>query len=761
MSDNIMQESKTCFWQEIQNNTITIPQIQRDYAQGRVESNVVEIRNRILNNLHSAIKFTKSIDLDFVYGYKSDNKFIPLDGQQRLTTLFLIHWYLAKRTNDAEISKLEKFRYETRQSSTDFCRAILKEEIVFVSDDLKDWILDQQWFFHSWLKDPTINGMLTMIQAIHLKFKDEDYAQLWINLIQHSPITFNFLPIENFGLNDELYIKMNSRGKPLTRFENFKVWFEKKYPQNKEWQNKIDNEWTNLFWQYKSNNDSVSTTHRTMDDDFMRFLNGMVMFGLAQKGHKNDVLFFANNSEISLTKYEEKDLDIYSLNEVNKITRTLDWMVKHNSLMKETLKEINLWQEKSIFETFISDKLTYTERIRFYAIVFFVTKMDETDYDGIHLVQWIRVTRNLIENSVINSPETFIGAINAIDTISSNCLNIYDFLQNPENKVLFFLTSQIEEERLKVSLIKQDSNWETAFIKAENHELFRGNVGFLLLDKSETTLAKFKIESNTASSLFDKNGSIAEYKADYLLIRSTLAQSLISGNIKLLDNGENWRALLKRKDIQLGISKIISEIGLASAGYLSYLENIIKDFISKEILWKFQVIRNKILLGSDTSRFKFVKQYEEGYYLFNNENGNWINNDNQILLSNYRNELIDLVLNYSQEIQLNISNNWVVIKDSVTSKRFYRGYIILLNKNFGNYNLTLEFTSKKLIIGFRNEVKHMLETTETMNTPVQNYILSRVFEIPKTEEELIMCFENIKTELPLIEKMVTSKQVTT
>ena len=35
------------------------------------------------------------IELDFVYGSIIIDTFQPLDGQQRLTTLFLFHWYFA------------------------------------------------------------------------------------------------------------------------------------------------------------------------------------------------------------------------------------------------------------------------------------------------------------------------------------------------------------------------------------------------------------------------------------------------------------------------------------------------------------------------------------------------------------------------------------------------------------------------------------------------------------------------------------------
>ena len=37
---------------------------------------------------------------------------------------------------------------------------------------------------------------------------------------EHPAITFQLLDLENFGLSDDLYIKMNARGKPLTNFRN-------------------------------------------------------------------------------------------------------------------------------------------------------------------------------------------------------------------------------------------------------------------------------------------------------------------------------------------------------------------------------------------------------------------------------------------------------------------------------------------------------------------------------------------------------------
>jgi uncharacterized protein with ParB-like and HNH nuclease domain len=74
---------------------IEIPIIQRDYAQGREGKE--ELRKNFLKALFNAVKEDKPLELDFIYGSVKDDVLQPLDGQQRLTTLFLLHWYIAEK----------------------------------------------------------------------------------------------------------------------------------------------------------------------------------------------------------------------------------------------------------------------------------------------------------------------------------------------------------------------------------------------------------------------------------------------------------------------------------------------------------------------------------------------------------------------------------------------------------------------------------------------------------------------------------------
>ena len=79
--------------------SIIIPKVQRDYAYGRQEEKVQDVLDGMLTSIIEAVRDDSNNILDFVYGgtyvHKSDKKagLIPLDGQQRLTTLFLLHFY--------------------------------------------------------------------------------------------------------------------------------------------------------------------------------------------------------------------------------------------------------------------------------------------------------------------------------------------------------------------------------------------------------------------------------------------------------------------------------------------------------------------------------------------------------------------------------------------------------------------------------------------------------------------------------------------
>ena len=85
--DNQATARNLTLWELLTEYIIEIPIIQRDYAQGRKANST--IRNNILESFHKALTTDQKLELDFIYASKSGDVIQPLDGQQRLTTLFL------------------------------------------------------------------------------------------------------------------------------------------------------------------------------------------------------------------------------------------------------------------------------------------------------------------------------------------------------------------------------------------------------------------------------------------------------------------------------------------------------------------------------------------------------------------------------------------------------------------------------------------------------------------------------------------------
>lgn len=250
---------------------IEIPIIQRDYAQGRGSYAVARIRANFLDVLHDALTTGSPVSLDFVYGDVVSGTLRPLDGQQRLTTLFLLHWYLAWRSDRLDQEQgWKRFEYATRPSARRFC-ACLVESKPPSGANLRAWFEDQHWFLHTWQHDPSIQSMLVMIEAMHTRFADADCPATWARLVdpKQPAISFHLLPIEQMGLSEDLYIKMNSRGRPLTQFENFKARFEQVLEHScpdrvDEFAQKVDGAWADLLWPFRGSHDIV-------DDEFLRY----------------------------------------------------------------------------------------------------------------------------------------------------------------------------------------------------------------------------------------------------------------------------------------------------------------------------------------------------------------------------------------------------------------------------------------------------------------------------------------------------------
>lgn len=484
--------STTTLVELIEAYAVEIPIIQRDYVQGRKEA--MDVRNQFLGSIHQALtseRLQDPLDLDFVYGSVlrlPDSLFSVLDGQQRLTTLFLLHWYIATKEARAPIfrsafssQEKSKFTYKVRVSASEFFDALTLADGMMLDSNqetVSESIVDQPWFFLSWKSDPTVTSCLAMLDAIHGAFRDAD-GGLYARLIDKSAprIVFQYLELDSFGLSDELYIKMNARGKALSSFENFKAWFVSQLgqlPEGKDLEVKLDKEWTDAFWRISQD------TGAEFDDLYLRFFNLMAFYNACEisRGgydsmgeHAKDWLQRLRTHSGYLPSQDFEEFGSFSATNIRRLQVVLDYL-------SDNLSDLTVSQ--AFKEALTTDD--YVRQAKFFAFVKFIQVTgvsSQSDEFAKNMFRWNRVTNNLINNYRIDELSNFLLAIRGIAELVNHCDNIYGFLAE-SGSVSGFSKEQREEESRKARLILADDSWEALLYRYEAHDYFQGKISFLL-----------------------------------------------------------------------------------------------------------------------------------------------------------------------------------------------------------------------------------------------------------------------------------------
>jgi hypothetical protein len=592
------------FGQELNNgktiNGIEIPIIQRDYAQGRKTKEVSRIRERFINVLHKALTGDSldAVKLDFVYGNIEGGKLIPLDGQQRLTTLFLLHWYVAKRecVHEDQYTFLKKFTYKTRFSSQYFCDSLVECQPDFSSEILSEWIIDQNWFMYSWEKDPTVHAMLVMLDKIHEVFNNEENLWTKLNRPQTPPISFYFLPLEDMGLTDNLYIKMNSRGKPLTEFEHFKAEFEKiikgtSIELYKEFIKKVDVDWVDMLWKYRGDDNLI-------DDEFMRYYRFVT-----------EMLCFKQEIEIL-----DNDFDLAS-----RVYGSLNDNAEDN--LKFLFKSFDSWKELGLINTFfdsIFSKSSYEEdKVLIYSdttdlfllccndygitsgkrrqfslnntLLLFATLeylLNKETVTEVEFKERLRIIRNLVYNSQFEIRETRMQALlnDTRNIMTTGEIRV---------KTTGFNENQKNEEINKVTWRIQNPTLITDLKKLEDHSLLQGKIRIIGLDEPE----KFQRRSSNFHKLF--NNTISYNKISKALLTIGDYSQIDSwrclfGNT----NDSTWRELFTPSKQIIGFEKtkstLLTMLDFISGDFELYLDSLVLDYLTEEHKlkdWKYYFIK--------------------------------------------------------------------------------------------------------------------------------------------------------------------------
>lgn len=686
----------------LENYRVEIPRLQRDYVQGRNNNEKVKaVRTNLLKDIKDAVEQVREqLDLNFVYGksveIKDGKLFLPVDGQQRLTTLFLLHLY-AFSDDDDKTELFKKFSYEARTTTRDFFSALIKyrkeifaaeeepeEPSKFITDaswfddswkdkstvkdalknldDLvakghnkydaktelfnnastsgrgffsalnKHWdevfakitrfITDASWFVDSWKYDPSVLSALTMLDDIVAQGYDKDKLREQFENSVKPSVFFHFVELSDLGREDDLYIKLNARGRSLTPFENFKSQFVtqcKKVCEEKgdkelytEIESALDNKWADYIWD--------KGEEEKYDEYYLDFFDNVLSnHKILQKDKNNNT---SNNEDpfnwIYTYDYSKIDYSVFKT-------------------IRNTLNYISSYTESDASEITV-DRLKnkeYSKLVKFHAVCKYLeTEDDPKKVDSDEFSAWLRVNRNLVNNSSIDEYDQWSKAIDSINNelglYKKANTSFYDFLAKSDmsEPLPGFNLEQVKEERLKAKIIISGNAQKQAILDAEEKlGYFSGQIRSAIYfsglkdDVSQFNISEFNKYVAKIEFLFDTSAP----KDGNLLRRAlcSIADYRIKvGNYKTLcvdnpnDNNSLKRLFSEHGDTVKKLLDLIDE----TKSLKDELNKIIDSFKTsiRQSDWRYCIVNYPELLsgyrGMEDYKMQAYRMYDTGEY---------------------------------------------------------------------------------------------------------------------------------------------------
>ena len=371
------------------------------------------------------------------------------------------------------------------------------------------------------LEDDAVKNMLRTLSVIDEKLGDINATEATRALEKITFSLYDSLPDEN---PEVFYLRTNTRGLPLTPFENFRS----KYEAYLKYKNKADdslvvtrsrmNNYFNFFYSQK---DKKSPDEKLMNLFVSYFSSLYSLYGLQEDDTERSKEFipfqyFANIFDIQNMEMETVMMPLLNL---------LDFLAEGEDKIKMlTNKEENRWYSSKISDAILNNK----EPDYLLIVSFFFRIYDKGSFDGEKYKAYIRVVANLINNSVSikGNRELYINISNSNLTESE----LLQLLENTKKTEDSRAAKTIAEEIKKLKLIQSDPDWRSLIEKAESTAFADGFIDYLFDDNNSK--AEFKCRLENFKKYFNEKGVKKEEKEDF----STILQIAY---IRMLPDGCN------------------------------------------------------------------------------------------------------------------------------------------------------------------------------------------------------------------------------
>lgn len=598
---------------------VVIPGIQRHYVQGANNPKAESVRKQFIKEIFTAIEEKQNeFNLHFIYGpinTDGEDSFVPVDGQQRLTTLWLIARYAVEKAEPSDrkdlLRLLSRFTYEDRINAKRFCQALTCEDSRWdITQDPNPEILCQDWFVDYWKEDETVASMMRMLSTIHEewnKHQDTITAEDVLEVIA-SKIRFE-LKIDAFG--DDIYMKMNARGLQLTQWENFKGKFSEELCEDikETWDNEME-ELSNLYFTCSSEQ------HELPDNAFFALYARIMAYEARKSGVdcgnsiKHLAAYTHNHntwSQIELPFVPYSDFSGITNN--GSVAKTCVKMLK--TVLDHYKKIVPYFGDRTLFETFFHPKNKNDLDFTLCCYEYF------KKFDNIETKDFLKALRlmwNILENVYRQDekPDYRVELVKKFIDLGDQTLYSPQIKEKIIDSNANAPEQAKEEAEKAIQMHRNDPmpsdwnedklglwrDWNDAIEKAENWAFFHGSIRFLYRNSNgENTWENFATKLSNSMDLFTKDGLSEEkkVKANQVLISHCKEWDDIRREPVFDTKKESWKLVLTDSSLSECVNGLLlspDEIVDNHNGIIQILindviwKNLIKETPGYELEWK-------------------------------------------------------------------------------------------------------------------------------------------------------------------------------
>ena len=347
---------------------IVIPDLQRDYCWGNnaltTEGQPRELVTDFVKNIVELFKDKERKNtLGLIYGYEQPHSHIQIcDGQQRLTTLFLLLGFINTQTN-GEFNQYIISEQEMNDDNEPHLQYAIREStLYFLSDLARNAFVDKvtkldakaikgsDWYFNEYEQDASIQSMIAALETINRFFESHiinDYSALGNFVLDKLCVLYYDMETRYRG--EETYVVINTTGEPLTATENIKPILlgnlskelsdEQIKMYSKQWEQRED-------WFWKNRGDD-----KTADDGMNKFFEWYWQIGLFRESR------WVNGKKFALNA---RDLFLNEPKEMADNETELHFN-KENYIVFKSLENLNKYYQAI---TVLVDKITQSPEIQ-------------------------------------------------------------------------------------------------------------------------------------------------------------------------------------------------------------------------------------------------------------------------------------------------------------------------------------------------------------------------------------------------------------